>query len=717
MSSRQPSIAYRPHLDGLRAVAVLMVFVFHSNDFVMQGGFIGVDIFFVLSGYLITRVFLNRRETRGELGLAGFYARRTRRLLPAVIAMTTAVAVYEAVWGSVLDATTRVREIVATLLYVANWNLIAQADDYFAAAVAASPLRHTWSLAVEEQFYIVFPLILIAALYLGARHWKRTPLALGGLAALSTALMAALYSPSEVARAYYGTGTRAHQLLIGAVLGVILHRYHESNTRNSPAVKTGADVVAGLSLVGIVVMAMTLSGSQPFYFYGGSTLVALLTAALIGATELAPHGSVARLLSFRPAVDLGKVSYGFYLWHWPVILWLAAPISATFVERRLVNVAQFVVALTIALVSYHVIEKPVRERRGLFGRLTPRRTVALGLGVSITAAVFFGLSLSPSVTPVADNAAIAFSVGDNGEIGETPTASTGSGDTSTVPRNEAELELSPDDIAASAINDRSFEGCPDDPRPCVKFEPADDPAAPTVVLIGDSTAQAYDPAMKALAEEHGFRYVQAAVGGCPISHRLLATGSDGDLHKPSNFTCWDELPSIYSSAIAEWNPVLFIATSWNETNQHVEDGEVIPSGTREHHESVLTHLRETTQILTSDASVAFIDVLPDGPSVECLEVSMPNEGACVVQVDGASRERGYNALFQLLGSEDPRVVSISLTDAVCPDGECPLMIDGVVVRYDARHLTGTASRGLAPLIAERLAGAGIDLSNLEGLRN
>src|SRR5665811_1699262 len=131
----------------------------------MQGGFIGVDVFFVLSGYLITRVFLNRRESSSELGLSGFYARRTRRLLPAILVMVAVIAVREAIWGSILDASTRVTEIASTLLYISNWNFIAQVDNYFAAAVAVSPLRHTWSLAVEEQFYIVFPLLLLGALY------------------------------------------------------------------------------------------------------------------------------------------------------------------------------------------------------------------------------------------------------------------------------------------------------------------------------------------------------------------------------------------------------------------------------------------------------------------------------------------------------------------------------------------------------------------------
>ena len=177
--------------------------------------------------------------------------------------------------------------------------------------------------------------------------------------------------------------------------------------------------------------------------------------------------------------------------------------------------------------------------------------------------------------------------------------------------------LSPDtnDLATAALADRSFEPCPDRPTPCIKWDQPE-AGAPTVVLVGDSTAQSYDPALKLLAEEHGFRYVQAAVGGCPIGHRLLATGEDGELHKQSNFTCFENLPDIYRTVVEIYKPSLVIATSWNETNQHIEDGELLLKGTDAHLAATRDALEESIRYLTADgASWVFIDVLPPGNSV------------------------------------------------------------------------------------------------------
>jgi peptidoglycan/LPS O-acetylase OafA/YrhL len=151
------SLQYRPYLDGLRGIAVLLVFVFHAARPGLPGGFIGVDIFFVLSGYLITRILLTQHATAGKIRISDFYARRIRRLMPAVILVVLVVVVREAVWGDIIETATRLRDAVATLFYVENWNLIHQADQYFEASLSPSPLRHAWSLSIEEQFYLASP--------------------------------------------------------------------------------------------------------------------------------------------------------------------------------------------------------------------------------------------------------------------------------------------------------------------------------------------------------------------------------------------------------------------------------------------------------------------------------------------------------------------------------------------------------------------------------
>jgi hypothetical protein len=235
-----------------------------------------------------------------------------------------------------------------------------------------------------------------------------------------------------------------------------------------------------------------------------------------------------------------------------------------------------------------------------------------------------------------------------------------------------------------------------------------------MVLIGDPTAQSYDPALKELARIYGFRYVQAAVGGCPISHRLIATGIDGELHKASNFMCYEKLPGIYEKVVDEYRPTLIIATSWNETNQHVEDGRLLEKGTPEHLAAVEQALRESVRDLTSTgAQLVFIDVLPPGNSVDCLKNGGPTSSACVRPVTTGSGEAPYNELFGRLAAElGPVVARITLSDIICPDGFCPLMIDGMVMRYDGGHLTSAASRYLAPTLSDRLLEVGVDLARM-----
>lgn len=679
------SLSYRPYLDGIRAIAVLFVFVFHAARPGMPGGFIGVDVFFVLSGYLITRILLAEHLRTGTIRISEFYARRMRRLLPAVVLLVVVVVIREAIWGDIIGTAESLKHAVATLFYVENWNLIAQADQYFAESLGPSAMRHAWSLSIEEQFYLAWPTLLLLILFVCR---KRPNLAAGlvlGLATLSALAMVLLFVPDLVTRAYYGTDARIQQPLIGAALAILTLRLPEPESDRRrwmwPAIAAAAVLILFLS-------ALWLTGDSPVYYRGWSTLVALLAALLIPALERAPRGWMAQALGWSPMKQLGRVSYGFYLWHWPIVLWLAVPAGATFWERRALNVAQFGLTLAIAVASFTLLESPIRQGRFRLGRLPARTTLATGMLTLVAAASLSLALLGPwaSLFPVLGN-----------QSGPGAAAS-----------GAADLDLGA--LAEQAVADRSYEPCPDDPQPCVKVDAPD--GAPTVVLIGDSTAQAYDPALKLLAAQYGFRYVQAAVGGCPISHRLIATGTDGQLHKASNIMCYEEMPGIYERVLNEFQPDLFIATSWNETNQHVTDGVLIEKGTPEHLEQVDLALRQTIDQLTSNgAKVAFIDVLPPGDSVECLDAGNGLAG-CDRLITEASGEAPYNDIFGSIASGRDDVVAISLTDIVCPNGSCPLVIDGMVMRYDGGHFTATASRYLAPMLYERLRTAGIDLGSL-----
>lgn len=641
-----------------------MVFVFHAARPGLPGGFLGVDIFFVLSGFLITSILMSRIDATGSLGLGDFYARRFRRLMPAAILLVVGVALYEATWGSALELATRRREALTTLFYVANWNLISQSDDYFLEASVRSPLRHTWSLAVEEQFYLVWPLVLLALVRLVRRPALRSTVVLLCVAA-SAAAMAIRYDPTYVTRAYYGTDARIHQPLVGSALAIVLHAWGLPQWAH----RFGR-LMAIAALACLVAASAIVEGDDAFYYRGGSLALALVCAVLIAGLEAAPASPVGWLLSRKPFVELGRISYGFYLWHWPVIVWISAPDEAGFLDRRLVNVAQLALTLGLALASFHIVERPIREGRRLFGRFGTTPTLAIG-AVSLLAASVVSLGLL-----------------------QAPTSADG-------------------DIARAALADRSVQECPEDPQPCVKVVGrGTDPL--TVALVGDSTAQSYDPALQALARRLGFRYVHAAVGGCPIGHRLIASGIEGELHKPSNFTCFEESPAIYDTIVGQWDPDIILATSLNEANQHIKGGsgsEVVVAGSPEYvRDTRLALDRAVEQLTTGGAQLVFIELLPRGVGVDCLEVGGPNDPSCTVGVDPNTTISIVNRIFHQIARTTPGVETVSVTDRVCPRDLCPLLIEGVVARYDGTHYTATMSRRLAPVLQRRLARVGVELS-------
>jgi peptidoglycan/LPS O-acetylase OafA/YrhL len=667
--TRQSTLEYRPHLDGLRAVAVLAVFVFHAVPSRLTGGFVGVDVFFVLSGYLITLILLEQHSARG---LSSFYVRRVKRLLPAALLLLLAVAVYESLWGSVLEFATRFGEIRATTLYAANWNLIDRSDEYFAESQSASPLRHMWSLAVEEQFYFVWPVLLIGLLWLFRRRLAAPAAAAIALATASIVAMIARYSPANVARAYYGTDTRVFQPLLGAALAIVTVRLARTSTadgisrQRSPMAPVAAAVIGVVGFIVLGVMAFTLAGGESAYFRFGALVVAVAAGAVIWSLERS--AALAAVIGWWPLALLGQISYGVYLWHWPIILWLRPSEGADWIERRMVNVAQLLLTLLVAGASFLLVERPLRRR--------PIR----GPGWHV-----FGVAA----------VAMALVIGSSSWLLRPPTSG-----------SEA--------IATAAIDDPSVQACPDQPHPCVQFEPGD-PAAPTVVLVGDSTAQMYRPAMLALAEQHRFRYVQAAMGGCPIGDRLLATGIDGELHKPSNFMCADAIPGNYEEAVAQWSPALVIATSSNEANQHVTDGQLVERGTEQHRDETRAALEQSVDVLTNrGARLVFLAVLPGGPAVTCLDASPPDGGTCIRPVPDPHPYAEVDQIFTDIAAERGEVVGVvDLIDVVCPGGgQCPLMIDGTVVRYDGGHFTGTWSQSLAPVLEQRFNELGVDLDAL-----
>lgn len=355
------SKGYIPGLDGLRTVAVAAVVLYHMNASVLPCGLLGVTIFFVLSGYLITGILIKEWNSTGRLDLPHFWMNRVRRLVPAIVFVLLTTTVLTALFAP--DLLTRLRrDVVASLFFFSNWWFIFQDLSYFEAMGAPSPVNHFWSLAIEEQFYLLLPPIL---LFVFSHHVKRRNIQWGLLVLItaSALLMFVLYDPQgDPSRVYYGTDTRAFSLLIGALFAFMFPQARIRGRGPRGLTVTQRKLVSWLGVVafaGIVAFMVLVNGYSPFLYRGGILLVSVLTAVLI-VSLVFPPSPMARLLSLKPLVWLGQRSYGIYLWHYPLLL-LMNPRNYTGETPWYLYLAQMVVIVGAAAFSYRFVENPIRH--------------------------------------------------------------------------------------------------------------------------------------------------------------------------------------------------------------------------------------------------------------------------------------------------------------------------------------------------------------------
>jgi peptidoglycan/LPS O-acetylase OafA/YrhL len=664
-------LAYRPHLDGLRAFAVYLVVLFHAGVDRFDGGFIGVDVFFVLSGYIVTQVLLRDVETSGTIGLRRFYSRRFRRLLPAAfVTLLVTAAVFSAIASpaEVADAVDAVR---AAFLYVANWFFIGQATDYWGADIEASPVLHFWSLAIEEQFYLCWPLLLLAAVRVtrrfGARQWDVVRVAVG-VGAVASLVAALRISSTDLARAYYGTDTRAYQLLAGALLALSF-----SALLRRQALRRAVGVAGIPALLALVVLATPAVDVEPIE---RGIVTVVLAGTLIASIDAAPRSLAARALSVAPVVYLGRISYGTYLWHWLVVIVVVRTFDVTPVATAGIT---FLVATGLASLSYQLLERPVREWRALDRARGP--VIAAGLAISVVSAVL----IVPAVMEDDDGAQVAV-----GASGSQPVAGTGRVD-GTV------------DWRAAVADRPDFPDCIDaDPERCTIV----DGDGPHVLLMGDSHARMFVPTFERIAREHNLRLSTTIRPVCPWQ-RGLQLGEEAS-------ECARHQEDWYGRIIPALDPDVVVAI-----HRPIDDpADPVDISTAD---GVPARFGDEYQRAIRDATVASVDELAaDGREIVIFEPTPATTDldpiACLSEEQGiaacrfvASEEpKPLERTYREIAEQRDDVTALDVDRLVCPYLPiCDPVLDGMVVFRDDTHITGSFATSLADEIWAALRDNGV----------
>ena len=637
MTITDRTAGYRPYLDGLRAIAVGGVIAYHLNRSWLPGGFLGVDLFFVLSGYLITTLLVTEYQRTGRLDLPAFWSRRVRRLLPALLVLLLVISVVTLVGGDELTAASARGDMLATLFYVANWHFILTDQSYFNQFVAPSPVRHAWSLAIEEQFYLFWPLVTSVVLArLGSRMLAAVAVA-ASLASIVT--MWLLFDASaDPSRAYYGTDARIYELLIGALLAMVL-----ASTRRDRALAMTRPLAVPCLIVVLAAMWL-LPDSASIYYHGGGPAFAVMAAVLIAGLE---GGSrLAGLLSLKPIVAIGLISYGLYLWHWPVTLFVGGQMGPT--SAPLAAITEVLATVTLAGISYVVVERPIRRggRIGSF-RLNPRRLLAVVPASSGIVALAIVLATSTRAIPPW--------AGDGGPI---------------------TVQIQPGDASQAG-------------------------STLTVGVVGDSVMLSAEPGLRSVAQARGWTLVEAAFAGCPVGYQPLF--DQNGVESSFNDRC-TAVRAAHDALIAA-RPGLII---WHDLqsvlSRRAPDGQLLVAGSPGWSEDLLAEWELVLDHLTASGSRVVI-VLPPLRSQDaagCAGSVRPDRCADVQAQDGIIRTATELFWSRIKDRSDVRLLQID--PLLCPNGyPCPATVDGIEVRkrdWDQTHFTQAGAEWIAPRLLE-----------------
>jgi peptidoglycan/LPS O-acetylase OafA/YrhL len=654
-----PQGGYRPGLDGIRAIAVALVLAFHLDR--LDGGNLGVDVFFVVSGWLITWKLLGEHEQHGRIRLRHFWSGRARRLMPASLAVLVTIAVVWPLAG--IDVPSLRRDLLFAAGWVSNWGTISSGGDYWARFGEPSPVTHFWSLAIEEQFYLVWPLVLVALLSVRRRSdpalsgtartvallrsRRRRRHAVGwtclGLAAASVVAMIAMYDPLDPTATYMNTFARAHSLLLGAAAAAGTTVHYDGGLAGG---RLARRLAPGGAAIAAAILLTSSSGADWMFRWG----FPLFSASVVALVVAAADGAGARVLASRPMRWVADRSYGLYLWHWPVFLLLTPArlgVGDGTVARLALDVARVAVAVVLADRSFRWLESPVRLRHRLVAWRGPFAAAAAMSVITVLSVTFV-----PASSATTGDAAIV----------TLPPPPTGPATASTLPL----VTAAPDDSVASmavppgtapaatapASNDTT--DTTDSTDTTVATAAADPSAAPTtsttlspplpqqslgralrVLVTGDSTALHLGQALLPFAASVPDQLVagSAAFPGCGLS-----AADDGRLHAFTNVDrsrelidlsgCVGQFRQLPGRIVTEAVDVIVVKIGpWDAVDIHLTDGRVVSVGDPVGQELVRQAYLDFAARITS-AGALLVWVTPDDTHVGWGEFDDPvNEPA------------------------------------------------------------------------------------------
>jgi peptidoglycan/LPS O-acetylase OafA/YrhL len=694
-AARSSADSFRPDLEGLRGVAILLVLAFHAGIPGIGGGFIGVDVFYVLSGFLITGLLLRERERTGRISLSGFYARRARRILPAAAVVLVLTLVAAAFVISPLDLPRVARDAVAVALSAGNIRFALGATDYFASDLAPSPFLHYWSLGVEEQFYLVWPALLILAMRLG-RPRVTAAIALVGVIAISYA--ASFYlTDASAAWAFYSLPTRAWQLALGGLIaaGTVWHS------------RVPDRVMAGVGCGGLfaVVAAGVLIDPTTMPYPGVASLAPTLGA---GAVILAGGrgGPVASLLAHPWLRFLGKISFSLYLVHWPLLVLPATNLGLGEELPFAVRMALVAVAIVAAWASYHWIEEPFHRGRRL--SFPAGRTVALG-GATIVVTAVFALGVgfyADHALAAASGPDTGVAPTDNGTWTPSPTGTPGATGSPAVsspspaptptPSGPQPLPANLRPSLAAARNDWEkieLNGCTlghlqVTPTDCVLGDPQ---GTKTVALVGDSHAAQWFPALDRIAKAEGWKLIPYTKLSC----RFLDMRMYSLILKREYYECttWRKL---VVADLQRLKPDLVVVAAARDLRPMVP-GDADPR---------LQGLAMARFLVQIPGRIA---ILADTPQSDydipaCLALHRGDMRAC--ETPRAVAFGPNRLILEQTAATASGATLVDLSDTVCSADPCPVVSGNLLMWRDSQHFTATYAASLAGALFAALPSLG-----------